>query len=408
MNHSIRLFLFLLGLTFLVGCLKDDDDGTAPLRNLPVFTIASEVTFEEGDENQNVTLAVTLSGENTANAIVNFTVLPKTAEATLDFKVITTGKLIFAPGETSKEIAIQIVGDELIEGNEEFDVVLYNPVNALLDQSTAKVTIKDDDTGNTGELIIPTTGYTTPTSYPGFNLTWADEFNGTTLDAAAWNYELGDGCPGNCGWGNNELQYYRNENTFLKDGNLVIEARKQNFGGYQYTSSRLTTQGKKQFKYGRIDIRAALPEGQGLWPALWMLGSSVTQNGWPACGEVDIMELTGNLPGRVLGTVHFGANLSQHQYVSGTRTLPGNAKFSQEFHVFSLNWRENQIQFLVDDVPFHNITPASMNGQPYPFNNFFFFIFNVAVGGNFPGSPDGTTAFPQRMIVDYIRVFQLQ
>ncbi len=187
---------------------------------------------------------------------------------------------------------------------------------------------------------------------------------------------------------------------------LVITAKDQKFGSREYTSSRLITKGKKQFKFGRIDIRAALPEGQGLWPALWMLGSNIDAVSWPACGEIDIMELSGDLPNRVVGTVHYGPNSSSAQYNSMSKYLDGDNNFQDEFHVFSINWENNLIQFFVDDVLYHTITPASLNGEAYPFNKNFFFIFNVAVGGNFPGNPDGSTPFPQHMIVDYVRVFQ--
>jgi len=149
-----------------------------------------------------------------------------------------------------------------------------------------------------------------------------------------------------------------------------------------------------------------LPSGQGIWPALWMLGSNIDAVGWPACGEIDIMELTGDLPNRILGTIHYGANPNEAQSNSGTKYLDGQANFQDEFHVFSINWENNMIQFLLDGEVYHTITPATLNGVPYPFNKNQFFIFNVAVGGNWPGSPDASTAFPQHMIVDYVRVFQ--
>ena len=168
----------------------------------------------------------------------------------------------------------------------------------------------------------------------------------------------------------------------------------------------MVSMGKKFCKFGRIDIRPALPEGQGLWPALWMLGTNIDAVSWPACGEIDIMELTGNLPNRVVGTVHYGANTSEHQYNSMSKYLSGDDNFQDEFHVFSLNWVEDKIEFLVDDVIFHTITPDDLDGAAYPFNKNFFFIFNIAVGGNFPGNPDNSTPFPQHMIVDYVRVFQ--
>lgn len=253
-----------------------------------------------------------------------------------------------------------------------------------------------------GSPIGSEAGYTTPEQYNGFQLVWQDEFENDVL-SSAWSHEIGTG---DNGWGNNELQYYRRENTELMDGFLVIEARKENFGEREYTSSRIVTQGKQSFQYGRIDIRAKLPQGQGIWPALWMLGSNFNQVGWPACGEIDIMEMVGgNANGRdntVHGTVHWDNNGEYASY-TGSYTL-NVGKFSDEFHVFSIIWDQQSIRWLVDDQQFHtiDITPAALS----EFHQEYFLIFNVAVGGNWPGSPDSSTAFPQRMIVDYVRVFQ--
>lgn len=252
--------------------------------------------------------------------------------------------------------------------------------------------------------IIPATGYRSPTSYPGLNLVWEDEFNGTSLNNANWTAEIGTGSNG---WGNNELQYYRAENTTVRDGHLIITAKKESFSGSQYTSSRLITKDKKTFQYGRVDIRAALPKGQGMWPALWMLGNNISSVGWPRCGEIDIMEMIGGA-GRentVHGTLHWDNNgthacsCGQNQgYSLSTGT------FNDEFHVFSIVWNATGITWYVDNIQYNfiNTTPAELS----EFNAPFFFIFNVAVGGNWPGNPDATTVFPQHLVVDYIRVFQ--
>jgi beta-glucanase (GH16 family) len=230
-------------------------------------------------------------------------------------------------------------------------------------------------------------------------LIWQDEFEGDELDPNNWTHEIGNGV---WGWGNNESQYYLENNTFTQDGHLVIEAREENYFGFDYTSSRIITKGKFDFQYGRVDIRAALPYGQGIWPALWMLGSSIDDEGWPACGEIDIMELLGQEPNRVYGTAHWSFN-GQHTEFSGNIQLP-SGDFNQRFHVFSIEWDENQIRWYMNDQQYHSldITPADRT----EFQEKFFFIFNIAVGGNWPGYPDETTTFPQRMIVDYIRVFQ--
>ena len=403
-RSKYTLLLALLMLTMAPdGCI-DEDDGTPAKLNLPVVTIA-DYTIKEGDVDQVLQLEVILTGENKTNAIVTFSAVSVTAESNLDYEVITSGQLIFAPDENKKVIEITIVGDEAKETKETFQVKLYNPMNTYIEKDISTITVEDDD-DNTSGLVIPSGGYQSPTSYDGYTLKWADEFDGESLNLADWTFEIGDGCPNNCGWGNNELQYYREDNTSIVDGKLVITAKEQKFGDRDYTSSRIVTKGKQQFKFGRIDIRAALPKGQGIWPALWMLGSNIDAVGWPACGEIDIMELTGDLPNRILGTIHYGANVSQHQFNSGTKYLDVQETFQDEFHVFSINWENNLIEFLLDGEVYYTITPATLNGAPYPFNKNQFFIFNVAVGGNFPGSPDSSTPFPQHMIVDYIRVFQ--
>ena len=247
---------------------------------------------------------------------------------------------------------------------------------------------------------ISNVGYTTPLSYPNYSLVWQDEFNGTSL-SSDWIYEIGTG---SWGWGNNELQYYRQDNTSVENGYLIITAKQQNFGGSNYTSSRLKTQGLNFFKYGRIDIRAKLPYGKGIWPALWMLGENFSSVGWPSCGEIDIMELIGGNgynDRTVHGTVHWNEN--GHAMYGGSNSLP-SGKFHDEFHVFSIIWDQNSIRWLRDDIQYHTINITGNNLSAFHEN--FFFIFNVAVGGNWPGSPDNTTVFPQMMVVDYVRVFQ--
>ncbi|MDF1570748.1 MAG: glycoside hydrolase family 16 protein [Bacteroidales bacterium] len=245
-------------------------------------------------------------------------------------------------------------------------------------------------------------GYISPLTYEGYELVWNDEFDGSEIDPANWVFEIGTGCP-NCGWGNNELEYYRKENAWLDDGVLVIEARKESYQGSSYTSARMKTEGKQSFQYGRIDIRALLPSGQGIWPALWMLGNNITSVGWPSCGEIDIMEMIGgaDTDDQVHGTLHW--DNSGHVYTGGSYTLDQGV-FADEYHVFSMIWDQDAIQWFVNDTQFHeiDITPSHMA----EFHKKFFLIFNVAVGGIWPGSPDGTTVFPQQMKVDYIRVFQ--
>lgn len=290
-----------------------------------------------------------------------------------------------------------------IEGDYTIRVQAHATASAYTSQEKT-VTIELPD------FIIPTTGYTSPASYDGMTLVWEDNFEGPSLNSSYWTFEIGRG---ENGWGNNELQYYREQNTSLQDGNLIITAKKENFAGAEYTSSRIITQNKKYFRYGRFDIRAILPKGQGLWPALWMLGQKFSTVGWPKSGEIDIMELVGGTPSstgrnnKVYGTLHWwndSSNSNACTCEQGTGYTLNNGTFADEFHVFSIVWDQTNIRWYVDNTLFHtiNITPANLN----EFHEEFFFIFNVAVGGNWPGSPEATTVFPQRMIVDYIRVFQ--
>ncbi len=248
---------------------------------------------------------------------------------------------------------------------------------------------------------IDDAGYNAPTSYPGLSLKWSDEFDQASLDLTSWSYETG-----NSGWGNNELENYTNsdKNSYLTKGYLVLEARQEAAGNNNYTSARLITKGKREFKYGRMDIRAKLPKGKGIWPAIWMLGSNISTTAWPACGEIDIMELLGHEPNKMYGTMHWGVANGPSSQSGGNYILPGE-DFSQKFHVFSIVWDTDKIEWYVDNQKFFTGNRSSVTGNN-PFDDSFFFILNLAVGGNWPGNPDATTVFPQRMLVDYVRVYQ--
>lgn len=257
---------------------------------------------------------------------------------------------------------------------------------------------------DTGGPIMVEPGYISPLSYPGMELEWGDEFNGNTLNLDNWTFDNGDGCPNLCGWGNNELEYYRPDNLSIKDGIMTIEARKEAYEGKGYTSSKIVSREKKTFKYGRIDIRAKMPFGQGLWPALWMLGTNQSNVGWPNCGEIDIMEMVGgNGKERTThGTAHWGVNGQQTSSGKGFTLETGN--LSTEFNVYSLIWTESKMEWLFNDVPFHEINTTS--GQFDAFQKPFYMIMNVAVGGNWPGNPNDSTQFPTSMEVDYVRHFK--
>jgi len=241
-------------------------------------------------------------------------------------------------------------------------------------------------------------------SLPGRTLLWADEFSqadGTAPNSSKWGYDLG----GN-GWGNNELQYYTNrtDNARIEGGELVIEAKAENFGGRNYTSARLLTKDKASWTYGRMEARIRIPNGQGIWPAFWMLGANIGSVGWPNCGEIDIMENIGREPSTLHGTIH-GPGYSGAGGISGDYHLSGGA-LSDDYHVYAIEWEENRITWFIDGIQYFSLTPGNLpGGSTWVFNQPQFIILNVAVGGNWPGNPDATTVFPQRMMVDYVRVY---
>lgn len=231
-----------------------------------------------------------------------------------------------------------------------------------------------------------------------WKLVWSDEFNGSSLNTANWTAEIGTGSGG---WGNNELQYYTNrpQNLQVTGGNLVITAQKESYGGMNYTSARIKTQGLQNFTYGKVEARIKLPSGQGLWPAFWMLGSNISTVGWPYCGEIDIMERVNHNP-FVNGTVHWDAG----GHADYGRTS-GNLDFSQ-YHTYSIEWDSKYIRWFVDGNQFNEFYIENGTGNTEEFQKPFFILLNLAVGGNWPGSPDGSTPFPSQMLVDYVRVYQ--
>ena len=247
---------------------------------------------------------------------------------------------------------------------------------------------------------------TPPASYI---LSWSDEFsaaNGSSPDASKWIMETG----GN-GWGNNELESYTNrtQNAHVQDGNLIITAIQEIYTGSdgitrQYTSARLKSMGLFEQKYGRFEARIKIPQGQGMWPAFWMLGNNIGQVGWPDCGEIDIMENIGKEPTKVHGSMH-GPGYSGSSGLTATYTLP-SGNFADDFHIFAVEWEPSVVRFYVDGNLYETRTPADLPaGKTWVFDHPFFMLLNVAVGGDWPGSPDQTTVFPQSMLVDYVRVY---
>jgi len=232
------------------------------------------------------------------------------------------------------------------------------------------------------------------------------------IDSSFWNFDIGDGsAEGIPGWGNNELQYYtdRPENVTVQNGFLLITARQESFNGSQYTSARLQTKGKIQQLYGRFEARIRLPFGQGMWPAFWLLGDDSDGSIWPQIGEIDILENTGDAPTEIFGTIH-GPGYSGGDSISKTFTFE-NERVDTDFHIYGIEWGPNFINYYVDDVLYHQVTPKDVaeetdSAGQWVFNDrSFYIVLNLAVGGNLPGPPKAETVFPQTMVVDYVRIY---
>jgi len=362
-------FIVVLGLIF-TSCDKDEEDtNTDDPSSLQVEILS--INHETGY----VEIQASAKNANLYQLFIEPSAVPEAVNSTGNFEYTFDG-----------------------QGTHEFSIRAYGASGKYV-KVTTEVTIALEE-----ESIPLSRGYYSATEYDGFDLVWQDEFNGFSLNTDNWSYDIGNG---NWGWGNNELEYYRTDNAIVADSVLTIEARNDGYGGFDYTSAKIKTAGKRSFQYGRIDIRALLPEGKGMWPALWMLGDNFNSGvGWPACGEIDIMEMIGGDGGenKIYGTLHWEYN-GTHADAGGSKTVSsGVYNYAEAYHVFSILWNETAIRFYVDDQQYHviNITAGDMDEFHQPH----WFIFNVAVGGNWPGNPDATTIFPQQMKVDYVRVFQ--
>jgi beta-glucanase (GH16 family) len=246
-------------------------------------------------------------------------------------------------------------------------------------------------------------------SEEGKQLVWSDEFSSAGQpDSSKWNYDLGDGCPNVCGWGNNELEYYTKDskNVRVENDMLIIEAHKDSLGGKAFTSTRLVSKFKGDWLYGRIEVKAKLPRGKGTWPAIWMLSTDWKYGGWPASGEIDIMEHVGHDPGVVHGTIHTESyNHIKQTQKEGKITI---TDAQDSFHVYAMDWVEDKMDFYVDGKLYHSVTKGTNDTfNEWPFDQRFHLIMNVAVGGNWGGAQGiDDSIWPQKMEVDYVRVYQ--
>lgn len=247
----------------------------------------------------------------------------------------------------------------------------------------------------------------------GYQLVWSDEFDGNQLDTSSWEAQTGTGTAYGlpAGWGNNELQYYTNNsnNIVVSNGTLKIIAREQSFGGQPYTSARIRTQGMRDFLYGRIEGRMKVPSTSGVWPAFWMLPTNSPYGGWASSGEIDIMESV-NTATTMHGTIHYGNNWPNNQSNGGS--FSNGTNFSNDFHVYAIEWEPDQIRWYIDGQQYHSVnsnqwfSSAAPGNVRAPFDSQFHILLNVAVGGNWPGNPNGSANYPQTLEVDYVRVYQ--
>ncbi len=359
----------------------------------PEVILPGRARRNEGQANGTVQLTVKLNGAATGPVSIKWSTVDGSAKAGTDYVASLDNTLTFNPGEIQKNIEVETIGDASFEYDEGFFIHFSDVQNATFVPEDVVVVLDNDDSFT---VEMQDDGPITPLTYEGFNLIWQDEFDGTTINTDNWGYDIGGG-----GWGNQEWQTYTSSptNSFVQDGKLNIVATKLYAS---YNSARLLSKNKKTFTYGRIDFRAKMPFGKGIWPALWMLGNNISSVGWPRCGEIDIMEYLGHITTQVHGTVHYNKN--GHQYTGDHYTLTGGEGFDDKFHVFTILWSEYGIRWYVDYQPYFQVEDTDIEFSAFKLPQFF--IMNVAVGGVWPGYPDETTTFPQTMMVDYVRVFQ--
>jgi len=383
-NRKMDSWLWILLLAVAVGCEKKT---TAPL--FESFFKADGNWEGKTDQNEKVSFRIDSS------AVKAFSIRIQTQseiavirlEAGPGQPVAIASRNAFSFSGSGLNVTAEILSDTTCEGTFE-----YEGISGLW-SCVKRDTVQED------EIQTP----------EGWRLVWHDEFDGPGIDSAKWGFEVNGR-----GGGNNELQYYtdREENAFVEDGALVIQALKEQYTGTDgtrnYTSARIRTKNKGDWKYGRFDIRARLPYGQGIWPAIWMMPTDAVYGSWPASGEIDIMEELGQEPKRVYQTLHFGG-VGAHAQTGGSYVLK-SGDFSEDFHLYTLEWDSTAMRWSVDGtvvltkkVDSWYTTAAP---RPAPFNQRFYLILNLAVGGNWPKSPNATTVFPQRLTVDYTRVYQ--
>ena len=373
-------YLVILSVLFISGCRGSDND-----------------SIKEPEPVANSAPVITSTDSDTANAGTPYTYMLTASDADID-------TLMFQASLLPEWLTFNPATGELSGTPAQGDVGDYD------------VTLSASDGMRSTPLFLTISVVSDITVYEGYTLAWSDEFSGTEIDTLTWGFELGDGtgtAPGK-GWGNSELQVYTDdpENATIEmdsEGNsvLTISARKETVvvDGMEtgsFTSARLTTEFLKSVRYGKIDIRAKLPEGQGFLPAIWLLGDNRPEVEWPGSGEIDIMELIGNRPEKVFSTIHYVNDDFVYVVEPQGEVVLNAAKFSENYHLFTLDWDDTSLTYSLDGTPYYT---QFIEDDMLEFRRSFNIILNIAVGGNLPGSPDETTVFPQPMYVDYVRVY---
>jgi beta-glucanase (GH16 family) len=372
----------------IFSCSNEEEQGMPTVRLLP------RNDKEGSNPDKILDVRVRLNHPTDLPVTITYSTKDSTARSFRDFIPIADTTMVFNPGETEKIINIELISDKVTEFTEGFGLRISNVENALGAFQYLPITIYDDDFNN---VYSGEDGFVSQDTIEGMDLVFADEFNAAELNRYIWVYNDPDGT-----WANQIQQYtFSPDNLKVEEGKLKITAIKD---GDNYTSAGINTISRLPIQYGLLQVRAKMPEGAGLWPSIWLLGKSYNGRNWPLCGEIDLAMMYGQRPGQTTGSVDY--YLSGDVRREGHYDLPDyKDKFADEYHVFSILWQPDQIEWFVDNHPYTKFNKSTI-GDVWPFNNPFWIVISLAVGGNLVGNPDFSTQFPQTLEVDYIRLYR--
>ena len=393
----MKKIVYIFSLMLIIGACKKDPE----VQPLPEFSLPSDYSVLEGDENKTISIAVRSSGEfaEEGNPSVTYTIEHVSTDEN-DFTGAMSGTLEFTTVNETKYIELTTSANTDYEPTKQFTVRLGNGTNAKINKDKRKTTITflDDDECICGECE----GYETVSMYPGLTLDWSDEFDAADIDATIWDYDQGGG-----GWWNAQLQNFTTSpvNSFIKDGELVLKAIKTT---NDYTSAQLKTQGKKLINRGRLDIRAKMPYGKGVWPRIWLKSEENVHGGWPKSGELIMTEVYGHIPSVAHAIADYGEEGNDYERKAYSY-VTSHDNLGDCYHIFSMVWEADQISFLVDGNEYMKLTAdeVTQKGYTYPYSDDadFHVIFSMAVGGTKVGQPNDSD-LPAEMKIDYIRFYK--